>query len=143
MAEENNINPVFLSTATAREIYDLGEVEKVRACLRANNCMAVEAVVQDINKLLQLASSCVSLLTIPELDPPEEGKEPANRGSPSSVASTPREPTATSSRPRLPVGEERAEQFVLEATQYYETLDVSACTAHMYYVHSPPLRRFT
>lgn len=105
MADELNINPAFLSTATGREIYDLGEVEK------------------DINKLLQLSASCVSLLTIPELDPRDESQEVKNGASPSSEASTPREQAAATARPQLPVGEERAEQFVQEATQYYETLD--------------------
>lgn len=104
---EHNINPVFLSTSTAREIYDLGDVER------------------EINHLLQLASSCIALLTIPELDPPEEGTDKKRGETPSSEASTPREPppASTAARQRLPIGEERAEQFVLEATQYYETLD--------------------
>ncbi|KZV84307.1 hypothetical protein EXIGLDRAFT_776687 [Exidia glandulosa HHB12029] len=102
MPEHNDINPIFLSTDTARKIYELGE---------------------DITKLLQSASTCVALLTIPELDPPEQEAELKPSGSPSSEASTPRDSAGLPSRPRLPVGEERSEQFVMEATQYYETLD--------------------
>ena len=95
-------------------------------------CLVSSLIVrQEINQLLQLASSCVALLTIPELDPPEDGAGQKLGASPSSEASTPREPEPTSSRPRLPVGEERAEQFVLEATQYYETLDVRGATDTM------------
>lgn len=52
---------------------------------------------QDISKLLSLASSAISLLALPQTDPPESA---------------------------LPQGEERSEQFVLEANEYFERLDV-------------------
>jgi hypothetical protein len=54
-------------------------------------------MLQDIVKLLSLASTSLSLLTLPQTDPA----------------------SAT-----LPQGDERSEQFVLEVTQYFETLDV-------------------
>ena len=49
--------------------------------------------------MLALAASCISLLTLPQTDGPDDG---------------------------LPQGGERSEQFVLEANQYFERLDVSS-----------------
>ncbi|KLO15062.1 hypothetical protein SCHPADRAFT_914616 [Schizopora paradoxa] len=48
-----NIDPIWTSSRTARQIYSLGEVEK------------------DIARLLSLASSSVALLTLPQTDPPD------------------------------------------------------------------------
>lgn len=53
---------------------------------------------QDIARLLQLASSSISLLTLPQTDGETDN---------------------------LPQGEERSEQFVLEVSEYFERLDVS------------------
>lgn len=53
---------------------------------------------QDIARLLQLASSSIALLTLPQTDTIEEG---------------------------LPQGEERSEKFVLEVSEYFSLLDVS------------------
>jgi hypothetical protein len=53
---------------------------------------------QDITRLLSLAASSISLLTLPQTDGPEDN---------------------------LPQGEERSEQFVLEVSEYFERLDVS------------------
>jgi hypothetical protein len=53
---------------------------------------------QDIARLLSLAASSIELLSLPQTDDPD-----AN----------------------LPSGEERSEQFVLEASEYFERLDVS------------------
>ncbi|GJE86282.1 mediator of RNA polymerase II transcription subunit 11 [Phanerochaete sordida] len=75
---EPNIDPIWTSSRTARQIYALGEVEK------------------DISRLLQLAASSISLLTLPQTDGPEDG---------------------------LPQGGERSEQFVLEVSEYFERLD--------------------
>ncbi|KIJ66377.1 hypothetical protein HYDPIDRAFT_86447 [Hydnomerulius pinastri MD-312] len=72
------IDPIWTSSRTARQIYALGEVEK------------------DITRLLSLAASSVSLLTLPQTDDPEDN---------------------------LPQGEERSEQFVLEVSEYFERLD--------------------
>lgn len=58
---------------------------------------------QDISKLLSLAASSMSLLTLPQTDGPEDG---------------------------LPQGGERSEQFVLEVSEYFERLDVSAFCLH-------------
>lgn len=52
---------------------------------------------QDISRLLSLAASSISLLTLPQTDGPEDG---------------------------LPQGGERSEQFVLEVSEYFERLDV-------------------
>ncbi|TEB38666.1 hypothetical protein FA13DRAFT_1724589, partial [Coprinellus micaceus] len=74
----NPVDPVWTTSRTARQIYDLGEVEK------------------DITRLLRLAGSSVSLLTLPQTDEP---------GS------------------KLPQGDERPEQFVMEVGEYFERLD--------------------
>lgn len=52
---------------------------------------------QDIARLLSLAASTVSLLTLPQTDQPDS---------------------------KLPQGAERSEQFVLEISEYFERLDV-------------------
>lgn len=72
------IDPIWASSRTARQIYSLGVVE------------------QDISRLLSLAASSISLLTLPETDGPDDG---------------------------LPQGGERSEQFVLEVSEYFERLD--------------------
>ncbi|KAN0100251.1 hypothetical protein V8E55_000235 [Tylopilus felleus] len=74
------IDPIWTSSRTARQIYALGEVER------------------DIGRLLYLAASSVSLLTLPQTDEPDDN---------------------------LPQGEERSEQFVLEVSEYFERLDVA------------------
>ncbi|KAG1886007.1 hypothetical protein F4604DRAFT_1877955 [Suillus subluteus] len=76
--DPSEIDPIWTSSRTARQIYALGEVEK------------------DITRLLSLAASSVSLLTLPQTDEPEDS---------------------------LPQGEERSEQFVLEVSEYFERLD--------------------
>jgi hypothetical protein len=53
---------------------------------------------QDITRLLSLAASSISLLTLPQTDSPDD---------------------------KLPQGDERSEQFVLEVSEYFERLDVS------------------
>jgi len=73
-----DIDPIWTTSRTARQIYALGEVEK------------------DITRLLSLAASSVSLLTLPQTDGPADN---------------------------LPQGEERSEQFVLEVSEYFERLD--------------------
>ena len=52
---------------------------------------------QDISRLLSLAASSISLLTLPQTDGPDDG---------------------------LPQGGERSEQFVLEVSEYFDLLDV-------------------
>ncbi|KAK2461483.1 hypothetical protein APHAL10511_005946 [Amanita phalloides] len=74
----SEIDPVWTTSRTARQIYALGEVEK------------------DITRLLALAASSISLLTLPQTDGPDDN---------------------------LPQGEERSEQFVLEVSEYFERLD--------------------
>ncbi|KAJ7597339.1 hypothetical protein C8J56DRAFT_919787 [Mycena floridula] len=74
----SEIDPIWTTSRTARQIYALGEVEK------------------DISRLLTLAASSISLLTLPQTDDPNE---------------------------HLPQGEERSEQFVLEVSEYFERLD--------------------
>ncbi|EIN14407.1 hypothetical protein PUNSTDRAFT_130040 [Punctularia strigosozonata HHB-11173 SS5] len=75
---EDEIDPIWTSSRTSRQIYVLGEVEK------------------DISRLLSLAASSISLLTLPQTD--TEGDS-------------------------LPRGEERSEQLVLEVSEYFERLD--------------------
>ncbi|KAI0081122.1 hypothetical protein K474DRAFT_1588403 [Panus rudis PR-1116 ss-1] len=77
-APESAIDPIWTSSRTARQIYALGEVEK------------------DLSRLLSLAASSISLLTLPQTDGPNDG---------------------------LPQGGERSEQFVLEVSEYFERLD--------------------
>jgi hypothetical protein len=74
----HDIDPIWATSRTARQIYALGQVEK------------------DITRLLSLAASSISLLTLPQTDGPDDG---------------------------LPQGEERSEQFVLEVSEYFERLD--------------------
>ncbi|CAA7264747.1 unnamed protein product [Cyclocybe aegerita] len=74
----SEIDPIWTTSRTARQIYALGEVDK------------------DITRLLALAASSISLLTLPQTDSPEDN---------------------------LPQGEERSEQFVLEVSEYFERLD--------------------
>ncbi|KAL0580697.1 Protein ltv1 [Marasmius crinis-equi] len=74
----NDIDPIWTTSRTSRQIYSLGEVEK------------------DISRLLSLAASSISLLTLPQTDGPDDN---------------------------LPQGEERSEQFVLEVSEYFERLD--------------------
>lgn len=62
------------------------------------NRTTVPTPFQDIGRLLSLAASSASLLTLPQTDGPDDG---------------------------LPQGEERSEQFVLEVSEYFERLDVS------------------
>jgi len=78
MDQEVEIDPIWTSSRTARQIHALGEVDK------------------DITRLLALAASSISLLTLPQTD---------------------------SSDDNLPQGEERSEQFVLEVSEYFERLD--------------------
>ncbi|KAB5592105.1 Mediator complex protein [Ceratobasidium theobromae] len=73
---------VWSSSPSAKQIHALGEVEK------------------DIARLLHIAATGLSLLTVPQADPADP-----------------------SSGDQLPDGEERAEMFVQEATKYYETLE--------------------
>ncbi|KAJ7144852.1 hypothetical protein C8R43DRAFT_1013319 [Mycena crocata] len=72
------IDPIWTTSRTARQIFALGQVEK------------------DITRLLALAASSISLLTLPQTDTPEDN---------------------------LPQGDERSEQFVLEVSEYFERLD--------------------
>ncbi|KZT27593.1 hypothetical protein NEOLEDRAFT_1130598 [Neolentinus lepideus HHB14362 ss-1] len=51
---ETQIDPIWVSSRTARQIYALGEVEK------------------DISRLLSLAGSSIQLLTLPQTDKPED-----------------------------------------------------------------------
>ncbi|KIM47582.1 hypothetical protein M413DRAFT_22220 [Hebeloma cylindrosporum] len=74
----SEIDPIWTTSRTARQIYALGEVDK------------------DITRLLALAASSISLLTLPQTDAPGDN---------------------------LPQGEERSEQFVLEVSEYFERLD--------------------
>ncbi|KAL9716368.1 hypothetical protein Ac2012v2_000815 [Leucoagaricus gongylophorus] len=73
-----DIDPIWTTSRTARQIFALGQVEK------------------DITRLLSLAASSTSLLTLPQTDDPDD---------------------------KLPQGEERSEQFVLEANEYFVRLD--------------------
>jgi len=77
-ADTSEIDPIWTTSRTARQIYALGEVDK------------------DITRLLSLAASSISLLTLPQTDSSEDD---------------------------LPQGEERSEQFVLEVSEYFERLD--------------------
>ncbi|KAF8910049.1 hypothetical protein CPB84DRAFT_1673038 [Gymnopilus junonius] len=74
----SEVDPIWTTSRTARQIYALGEVD------------------QNITRLLQLAASSISLLTLPQTDSPDIN---------------------------LPQGEERSEQFVLEVSEYFERLD--------------------
>lgn len=93
------IDPIWTSSRTARQIYALREVEKVRSSYHFIPLTERTQVNQDISRLLSLAASSISLLTLPQTDGPEDN---------------------------LPQGDERSEQFVLEVSEYFERLDVSS-----------------
>nr|GAT61314.1 predicted protein [Mycena chlorophos] len=77
-AEALEKDPIWVSSRTARQIFALGQVEK------------------DISRLLALAASSISLLTLPQTDGPEDN---------------------------LPKDDERSELFVLEVNEYFERLN--------------------
>lgn len=94
-----DIDPIWTTSRTARQIYALGEVEKARYYHRFRCKNFSLYILQDITRLLSLAASSISLLTLPQTDGPNDN---------------------------LPQGEERSEQFVLEVSEYFERLDVSS-----------------
>jgi len=76
-------------------------LEKSRKCVNCHETRWIRPsglYIQDITRLLSLAASSISLLTLPQTDDPHDG---------------------------LPQGEERSEQFVLEVSEYFKRLDVS------------------
>ncbi|KAG8721172.1 hypothetical protein FRC08_015285 [Ceratobasidium sp. 394] len=81
-ANSQRQSSIWSSSSSAKQIHALGEVEK------------------DIARLLHIAATSLSLLTVPQADPPDN-----------------------TNGEQLPDGEERAEMFVQEATKYYETLN--------------------
>ena len=83
---------------TARQIYALGDVEKVCTLFPTGSVADINILLQDISRLLSLAASSISLLTLPQTDGPDDN---------------------------LSQGDERSEQFVLEVSEYFERLDVS------------------
>ena len=84
---------------TARQIYALGDVEKVCTLFSTDSVAEhIYILLQDISRLLSLAASSISLLTLPQTDGPDDN---------------------------LSQGDERSEQFVLEVSEYFERLDVS------------------
>lgn len=91
------IDPIWTTSRTARQIYALGEVEKVRSSPSTIGSAEIFSPCKDISRLLSLAASSISLLTLPQTDGPDDN---------------------------LPQGEERSEQFVLEVSEYFERLDV-------------------
>ncbi|KAF7307408.1 Mediator of RNA polymerase II transcription subunit 11 [Mycena indigotica] len=91
-------DPIWTSSRTARQIYALGQVEK------------------DISRLLALAASSISLLTLPQTDAPED---------------------------TLPKDGERSEQFVLEVNEYFDRLNsiqsaIRSSLAHITYSRIAP-----
>jgi hypothetical protein len=94
--EGSEIDPIWTTSRTARQIYALGEVDKVRYLVQFKVDLTMN-IHQDITRLLELAASSISLLTLPQTDGTEDD---------------------------LPQGEERSEQFVLEVSEYFERLDV-------------------
>ncbi|KAK0465510.1 uncharacterized protein EV420DRAFT_963391 [Desarmillaria tabescens] len=119
-----DIDPIWTTSRTARQIYALGQVEKVSTCRYWTNSVSYGYNFQDIGRLLSLAASSISLLTLPQADGPNDG---------------------------LPQGEERSEQFVLEANEYFEILDsiqvsIRSSLAHIRHsriapsaINAPPL----
>ena len=96
-----DIDPIWLSSRTARQIYALGEVEKVHLSCPSGVLQVphTQAGLQDITRLLSLAASSMALLSLPQTDGPEDEE--------------------------LPKGAERSEKFVDVANEYFERLDVS------------------
>ncbi|EJF67099.1 hypothetical protein BD309DRAFT_850203 [Dichomitus squalens] len=95
-----DIDPIWMSSRTARQIYALGEVEKVwhsASCAQKNNHRDSPIWTQDITRLLSLAASSIALLSLPQTDGPEDAD--------------------------LPNGAERSEKFVDVANEYFERLD--------------------
>lgn len=99
-----------------------------RRAIAAGYFTRAEPGMQEITRLLQLAASSVALLTVPELDPPDESNSATKAATqPSSTQSTPPPGSPEiiiGQRIRLPQGDERAERFVAEVTEYYQKLDV-------------------
>ncbi|OCB85597.1 hypothetical protein A7U60_g7246 [Sanghuangporus baumii] len=82
----------------------------------ARQILALTDAERGINKLLSLAASSIALLTLPQTDPADSS---------------------------LPQGEERSEQFVLEASEYFEQLDqiqidMRSSLAHIRQSRIPP-----
>ena len=88
-------DPIWSSSRTARQIHDLGRVEKVGSLALAS--LQPHNNAQDIGHLLSLASTSLALLSLPQTDAPDEN---------------------------LPEGDDRSEQFVAKVGEYFETLDV-------------------
>lgn len=96
--EEEEVDPIWLSSRTARQIYGLCQVEKVGTRHHLTAGTLILCYMKDIGRLLSLAASSISLLTLPQTDPPDAA---------------------------LPQGAERSEKFVLVVSEYFERLDVS------------------
>jgi len=104
MAEEDlrpssSDTDVWKSSRAGNAIQDLNQVDKVCAFLIywLGVCLfRIAQPSQDIAKLLSIASTSISLLSLPELDGPEDD---------------------------LPQGDERSEQFVDQAGQYFALLE--------------------
>lgn len=107
---DTEIDPIWTSSRTARQIYVLGEVEKVWVATLHSLVHLLTLRRQDLSRLLSLAASSISLLSLPQTDGPEDG---------------------------LPQGGERSEQFVLEVSEYFERLDVRQTTVSR--CSNPPL----
>jgi hypothetical protein len=103
-----NLDPIWTSSRTARQIYVLGEVEKVCRKTHTEFKPHLHRHTQNISRLLSLAASTMSLMTLPQTDAPDAG---------------------------LPKGDERSEQFVDEVNEYFQTLDVSLSIARC--IHKP------
>ena len=97
-----DMDPIWMSSRTARKIYALGEVEKVSIVCCSSHTSApttrTTLCIQDITRLLSLAASSIALLSLPQTDGPEDED--------------------------LPKGAERSEKFVDVANEYFERLDV-------------------
>ncbi|CDO73166.1 hypothetical protein BN946_scf185007.g221 [Trametes cinnabarina] len=91
-----NVDPIWMSSRTARQIYALGEVEKVKRTELLHERTFSQAGPQDISRLLSLAAQSMALLSLPQTDGPEDD---------------------------LPQGAERSEKFVDVANEYFERLD--------------------
>jgi hypothetical protein len=109
-------DPIWSSSRTARQIHDLGRVEKVGplalVVLTITYITTHATQTQDIGHLLSLASTSLALLSLPQTDAPDE---------------------------TLPEGDERSEQFVAKVGEYFETLDVRLLLLHRFFftLHIP------
>ncbi|KAG8967830.1 hypothetical protein FRC03_009232 [Tulasnella sp. 419] len=102
--ENTDLDPIWNSSSTARQIHALGNVE------------------EEIATLLQLAASAMRLLAVPNPGAQEENIQ-ATESTSQDPANDPYLGVTLTAKEEASTGEERSELFVEKANQYFDTLD--------------------